>query len=119
MAATNALAMLKASRPTKPLSSRWMARSAPLASPSRSTCCARAGPAVTTTTSPVCFSFCRRASSRAYASLVHLVGNIFPDPCTRFIQLQRSILLRHLLHADQNLHGLAPALLVPHIQGKH
>src|SRR5216684_2437498 len=45
-----------------------MARSAPLARASRSTCWARAGPEVMATTSPPCFSFWRSASSNAKAS---------------------------------------------------
>src|SRR5579864_2799788 len=45
-----------------------IARSAPLARASRSTCWARAGPLVITTTSPLCLSRWRSASSSAYAS---------------------------------------------------
>ena len=80
-----------------------MARSAPLASASRSTCCERAGPEVMTTTSPaVLFLLAQRFFERVGVGLVHFVGNVFADPGGGFVELERCILLRHLLHANQD-----------------
>jgi len=65
LAEAMAPATVTASAAARASASTWIARSAPRASASRITCAARAGPAETTTTSPVCFSFSRSASSRA------------------------------------------------------
>ena len=40
--------------------------------------------------------------------LVDFVGNVLANPCSALVQLQRSVLLRDLLHAHQDFH---PALL--------
>ncbi len=50
----------------------------------------------------------QRLFERKRVRLVHLVRNIFANPRTRLIQLQRSVFLRHLLHANQNLHKSTP-----------
>ena len=52
----------------------------------------------------------QRLFERKRVRLIHFVGNIFADPRPRFIQLQRSVFLRYLLHANQNLHGSTPML---------
>src|SRR5262249_41998970 len=63
--AARALQGTNASALARPSASTWMARSAPRASASRITCATRAGPAEQTTTSPLCFSLSRSASSSA------------------------------------------------------
>ena len=51
-------------------------------------------------------SFFKREGVR----FIDFVGNVFADPRPRLIQLQRSVFLRHLLHANQNLHESTPIL---------
>ena len=65
IAEASAPATTDGSADASPSSSTWMARSAPLASASRSACDTRAGPAEHTTTSPPCFSLRRSPSSSA------------------------------------------------------
>ena len=45
-------------------------------------------------------SFFERVSIR----LVHFVRHVFTNPSAGLVQLQRSIFLRNLLHANQDLH---------------
>src|SRR5437879_2567855 len=45
----------------------------------------------------------QRLFERIGVRLVDLVGNVFANPRARVIELQGCILLRHLLHANQNL----------------
>src|SRR3954462_11084385 len=43
--------------------------------------------------------------------LVHFVRNVFTDPGATLVQLEWCVLLRHLLHANQYLHGDSDGLL--------
>ena len=49
------------------------------------------------------FFLTKRFFKRKRVGLVDLVRNIFADPRAAFIQLQRRVLLRDLLDANQNL----------------
>ena len=44
----------------------------------------------------------QRLFQRVGIRLVHFVRNIFADPRAAFVQLERRIFLRHLLHANQD-----------------
>ena len=39
---------------------------------------------------------------------IDLVGDVFPDPGAAFVELEGRVLLRDLLHADQDFHGNTP-----------
>src|SRR5262249_30089751 len=41
---------------------------------------------------------------------VDFVGNVLTNPRAAFVQLKRSILLRHLLHANQDLQGISSSV---------
>ena len=58
----------------------------------------------------VLFLLAQGLFKRIGIGFVHFIGNVFTDPGTALIQLQGSVFLRHLFHADQNLQGrlLAP-----------
>ena len=43
---------------------------------------------------------------RERVRFIHFVGDVLADPGTGLVQLERSVLLRHLFHADQNLHAI-------------
>ncbi len=47
----------------------------------------------------------QRFFEREGVRLVDFVGNVFADPGAGLVQLERRIFLRHLFHADQNLHA--------------
>jgi len=48
-----------------------------------------------------------RLFERKGVGLIDLVGDVFADLGAGFVEFERCILLRHLFHADQNLHALS------------
>ena len=42
---------------------------------------------------------------RVGVRLIHFVGDVFANPGAGFVEFEGGVLLRHLLHADQNLHS--------------
>ena len=54
--------------------------------------------------SAVLFFLAQRFFEREGVRFIDFVRNIFADPGAGLVQLERRIFLRHLLHADQNLH---------------
>src|SRR5437899_5306630 len=53
----------------------------------------------------VLFLLTQRLFERISVRLIDFVRDVFSDPGAALIQLERRVLLRHLLHADQNLHS--------------
>ena len=52
----------------------------------------------------VLFLLAQRLFQRVGVGLVHFVGNVVANPRAALVQLERRVLLRDLLHADQDLH---------------
>ena len=55
---------------------------------------------------PMLLFLAERFFEREGVRLIDFVRNVFADPGAGFVQLERRILLRHLFHADQNLHAV-------------
>jgi len=54
----------------------------------------------------VFFLLAKRLFQRVRVGLVHFVGDIFTDPGAGFVEFERGIFLRNLLHADQNFQSV-------------
>src|SRR5258708_4902812 len=52
----------------------------------------------------VLFLLAQRFFERISVGLVDFIGDVFANPRAAFVQFQRGVLLRDLLHADQNFH---------------
>ena len=58
----------------------------------------------------VLFALAERLFQRKSIGFVHFVGDVFANPRAAFVELERCIFLRHLLHADQDFQT---SLLLP------
>src|SRR5947209_9439546 len=61
---------------------------------------------------PVLFFLTQGFFERVRIGLIDLVGNVLPNPGAALVEFERSVLLRDLLHADQDFHKMTPAHLV-------
>ena len=107
MAAARARATLAASRVANRSSSRWIARSAPLASASRRyLLCPRRPGGDDHHLAAVLFLLPQSLFQRVRVRLIHFIGHVLTNPRARFIQLERRILLRNLLNTNQYFHRI-------------